>query len=39
MWQGIRFRQNQIQGVRINKIKERFIKGYRPITKNYEKSN
>lgn len=26
MWQGIKFRQNQIQGIRINKIKERFIK-------------
>ena len=37
MWQGISFRQNQIQGVRMNKIKERFIQFYRPITKKYDK--
>ena len=37
MWQGITFRQNQIQGVRMNKIKERFIQSYRPITKKYDK--
>lgn len=39
MFQGIHFRQNQIQGIRMNKIKEKFIKKFRPISKNYEKSN
>ena len=37
MWQGINFRQNQLQGVRMNKIKERFAQIFRPIQKKYDK--
>ena len=37
MWQGINFRQNQIQGIRMNKIKERFAQIFRPMQKKYDK--
>lgn len=37
MFFGLSFRQNQIQGVRMNRIKERFASLYRPISKSYEK--
>jgi hypothetical protein len=37
MFFGLSFRQNQIQGIRMNRIKERFASLYRPISKSYEK--
>ena len=37
MFFGISFRQNQIQGIRMNRIKERFASLYRPISKAYDK--
>lgn len=37
MFFGISFRQNQIQGIRMNRIKKRFAAYYRPISKPYDK--
>jgi hypothetical protein len=37
MFFGLSFKQNQIQGIRMNRIKERFASLYRPISKPYDK--
>ena len=37
MFFGLSFRQNQIQGIRMNRIKERFASLYRPISRFYDK--
>ena len=37
MFFGLSFKQNQIQGIRMNLIKQRFDSLYRPISKPYDK--